>query len=390
MGLTSSIEERYYLQKVKLGDGRFGSVWRAVDRQHERVVAVRQLKKARLARAKVQRSDLEREVSLMRSVSHGNVAQCFDMVEEHGDYFMVVEHAADGDLAEKLQERGALTTEEEVISWMRQICSGLAALHEKDICHRDVKPENFMVHGDVLKLKDFALAVQLPRGRLLRDKCGSPPFMAPEQHTLPRYSDGYNHMCDIWAAGVLMYMLMSEGRHPFTTDSKTTGCEKDLDMGRLLQGSLDFSSGLFGVLSGTRTHRFGEAARVMCQRMVEKRPKDRVTAQAALQEEWFNPWVFSEDAIPVHKDGTIRACTDSASGCCKDKEACSMSIWSRFGCCRSRCDIASRDTDGVEIFQDGVEIFQEGPVARSARPVMRFPVALRVEECVPGAEVRLH
>merc|ERR1719221_2604982 len=114
-------------------------------------------------------------------------------------------------------------------------------MHVKSICHRDVKPDNFMVSSSsTLKLSDFGLAVCLPAGKWLVDKCGTPAFMSPEQHALPKHSRGYSLAVDMWAAGVSMYMLMCEGRHPFFDGSGK------LDVKRLDEGKLSFSSGSNG------------------------------------------------------------------------------------------------------------------------------------------------
>jgi serine/threonine protein kinase len=151
-----------------------------------------------------------------------------------------------------------------------------------------------MLTGKCLKLSDFGLAVLLPPGRLLADKCGTPAFMAPELQQLPSPSPGYTFPVDLWAAGVTFYVIIAGGRHPFASKG-----QHQLDLPRLLQGKLDFSVGpppdlaeQIGGLLGFGTERspdprFPEAARELCRRMVKVNPAQRITAHQALQHPWI-------------------------------------------------------------------------------------------------------
>mmetsp|Transcript_59285 Transcript_59285/g.141313 ORF Transcript_59285/g.141313 Transcript_59285/m.141313 type:complete len:613 (+) Transcript_59285:81-1919(+) len=281
VSLEKSPPERYFLQKVKLGEGSFGTVWRAVDRQTQSVVAVKQLDKAVLPKRGVRRSDIEREVAVMQAVSHPNVTQLFSSWEDSQSIFLALEYCNGGDFGDKVREKGMELEESMAADWMHQIVSAIWVLHCKNICHRDIKPDNFMVHNEVLKLSDFGLAVQLAPNALLTDKCGTPAFMSPEQHQLARGSKGYNHSCDVWAAGITMYMLMFAGKHPFLVNSQ------QLDERSLLSGHLDFSvgSGFFGF--AMPKDRYSETARILCKQMVTPDMSRRITAAQARQSVWF-------------------------------------------------------------------------------------------------------
>lgn len=281
------MEDRYHLQKVKLGEGSFGVVWRAVDRASQEVVAVKQLDKSALPRRGVRRADIEREIGVMTACRHVNVLGLLATFEDARSVSLALEYCDGGDLNDKVTERGQMLQEEEVVRWMRDILSGVAALHSRGVCHRDIKPDNFMVKGskgdECIKLADFGLACSLPRRPdLLRQKCGTPAFMAPEIHRLPRSSRGYNKLCDVWAAGVTMYMLMSGGRHPFLAAS-----QKELDEKRLLAGILDFSvaQGFLGGI-GLGECRFSEFARRLCKRLVEPDVVKRISAEEARADPW--------------------------------------------------------------------------------------------------------
>jgi serine/threonine protein kinase len=284
MGVTQGkLEDRYFLQKVKLGQGSFGTVWRAVDRQNNNVVAIKQLEKAAMPRRGVRQQDIEREINVMQALQHENVTRLLDTFVDQKSIYLALEYCDGGDFGDKVKERGLAVSEGEAADWMRQILSAISALHKQGVCHRDIKPDNFMVHGETLKLADFGLAVFLTPGRLLTDKCGTPAFMAPEIHRLPRSSRGYNKLCDVWAAGVTMYMLMSGGRHPFLAAS-----QKELDEKRLLAGILDFSvaQGFLGGI-GLGECRFSEFARRLCKRLVEPDVVKRISAEEARADPWI-------------------------------------------------------------------------------------------------------
>ena len=77
----SKLEERYFLQKVKLGQGSFGTVWRAIDRKTSLVVAIKQMDKSKISRRGISRKDVEREVSMLKACKHANITELFDTYE---------------------------------------------------------------------------------------------------------------------------------------------------------------------------------------------------------------------------------------------------------------------------------------------------------------------
>lgn len=296
-GGNAKVEDRYYKQKIKLGQGSFGTVWRAVDRTNERVVAMKELNKAEMPKRGVTREDVKREVELMKAVRHENITILYDTFEDRDFISLALEYCDGGDFGDKVKERGMNLTETECADYMAQICGAIQALQAKTIVHRDIKPDNFMVSGtgdkSVLKLTDFGLACFLTRGKLLQDKCGTPAFMAPEQVLLKSgKSRGYSFPCDMWAAGITMYMLMFGGRHPFLTPTN------QLDDQALLAGRQDFRessqpSGGFldGLLGGAGSSkmRFTEQARQVCTAMVQPNAASRLTPEDALK----HPWIAS-------------------------------------------------------------------------------------------------
>eukprot|EP00747_Dinoflagellata_sp_TGD_P162178 gnl/TRDRNA2_/TRDRNA2_179494_c0_seq1.p1 gnl/TRDRNA2_/TRDRNA2_179494_c0~~gnl/TRDRNA2_/TRDRNA2_179494_c0_seq1.p1 ORF type:complete len:520 (+),score=117.80 gnl/TRDRNA2_/TRDRNA2_179494_c0_seq1:51-1610(+) len=292
--IGGNIEDKYFLQKVKLGQGSFGVVLRAVDKQNGNVVAVKKMVK-RCTIPGSRPEDIEREVTTMKACDHENIIRLFDIYEDSRHVFLALEYCDGGDFGDKIKERGCNLKESEAAEWMRQMLAAIMSMHQKNICHRDIKPDNFMLKSDptspgsfVLKLSDFGLAIAMPRGKLLTEQCGTPAFRPPEIHNLPR-GEGYGFPADIWAAGCSMYMLMCGGRHPFLSSAGALR----LNEPSLLAGHLDFgdgvTGGLFGALSGQQSSytRFSDAARQLCKLMVCEDQTKRISAQEALR----NPWL---------------------------------------------------------------------------------------------------
>jgi serine/threonine protein kinase len=273
------VEDRYHLQKIKLGQGSFGTVWRAVDKGDSSLAAIKQLDKALIRHRGVQQQHLEREYKIMQSVSHENITRCLGTFEDDRNIYIALEYCESGDLGDKVKAVKDSLTENLAAEWVRQVLAAIAALHEKSICHRDIKPDNYLISSnETLKLSDFGLAISVPFGKVLTEKCGTPAFMSPEQHKLPRHSKGYNHLCDMWAAGVTMYMILFGGSHPFL-DS-----EQRIDERKLVNAELDFKvvQGFFGFNQAN-----SESSRLLCQRLVEPSLQKRYTAVRALQDPWI-------------------------------------------------------------------------------------------------------
>lgn len=276
---SQKLEDRYYLQKIQLYQDSSSAVWRAVDRKKEfgdqdNQVAIKRI-------GKIQGAHIQHELSLLHSCKHENIIKAYDKYEDSDKIYLVLEYCGDGDFADKVKERGADVTEGEAASWTRQIIAAVEALHMKNICHRNIKPENFLLAKGILKLSDFKYAVSLPAGNTLSEKCGAPEFMAPEQHS----SRGYGLPVDVWAAGVVMYMVLCGGKHPFIHHNS-------LDKTRLLKGELGFSEGFFAFMGGRRKKRFSNLAVELCRCLVKPSVGDRMTASAALR----NPWFLQADA----------------------------------------------------------------------------------------------
>jgi len=284
------LSERYHVQKVKLGQGTFATVWRAVDRCSGKAVALKVMEKSTLDRSNVDRSDVEREIAVMKVCNHENITRIWDTFEDMCAFYLSLEYCDCGDLSDKILERGLGIQEAEVVDWMRQVCNAMAALHTAGVCHRDVKPENFMLQavagasGLCLKLSDFGLASFLHREGRLQTRCGTPSFMAPEVH-MTSSTAGYSFSADMWSVGVSMYVMMFGGHGPFIR------ADGEVDYKALFSGAVNFRErvDLLGLAKvGCGRLRFSEDARHFCKKMLQCDPSHRPTAAEAKANPWLN------------------------------------------------------------------------------------------------------
>jgi len=295
---SQRVEDVYHVQKVRLGSGSFGVVWRAIHRQDSAVRAMKTIEKRRMSQRGLRYEDLVFEIKTMQACSHPNIAQIFETFEDEKNYYVMLEYCEGGDLGDKIQERAGKIEEAEVAVYVAQMLHAVAYMHRKCICHRDLKPDNFMLEGHgrdaKLKLADFGIARILSGDKKLKEKCGTPAFMAPEQHALPA-GPGYGFPVDVWAAGVTAYMLLTQ-RHPFVSKSGELDVASlkvaNLTWGDESTGFLNVLGEMFGVDETPKpSSQYSSPAKDLVARLLEPSTKSRFTAEQGLKH------AFLRDAI---------------------------------------------------------------------------------------------
>ncbi|MDP9263679.1 MAG: serine/threonine protein kinase [Acidobacteriota bacterium] len=188
-----------------LGRGGMGEVYRADDLKLGQPVALKFLPHA----SSQDQSLIERfhgEVRNARQISHPNVCRVYDIGEVNGDHFISMEYVDGEDLATLLSRIGRLPGDK-ALEIARQLCSGLAAAHERGVLHRDLKPANVMVDGHGrARITDFGLALRTEDA--VADKSGTPAYMAPEQLE----GKPASVQSDIYALGLVLYELYTGKR----------------------------------------------------------------------------------------------------------------------------------------------------------------------------------
>lgn len=206
-----------YLIEGTIGEGGMGSVHAAVDQKLGERVALKVLSAVGSLRADALER-FRREVRVAHQVTHRNVARTFDIGEHEGLHFLTMELVEGESLAERLRVQGRLRIDR-VIEIGRQICAGLAAVHEAGLVHRDLKPANVLLEsGGRVVLTDFGIArstaeddaITLNREMLI----GTPRYMAPEQVS----GEPLTARSDLYTLGLVLYE-MATGRLPFGADT---------------------------------------------------------------------------------------------------------------------------------------------------------------------------
>ena len=205
---------RYQILTV-LGTGGMGSVYRAQDRELDRLVALKVIR-PELARNPAIVDRFKQELRLSHKVTHRNVVRMYDLSEDAGMRFVTMELVAGRDLRSILEERGKLPADE-TVSILEQICFALEAAHNEGILHRDLKPQNVMMeeHGRVVVM-DFGLARTIEGDGMTQSGAlvGTMEYMSPEQ-ALGKELD---QRSDIFALGLIGYEMLT-GRMPFKAES---------------------------------------------------------------------------------------------------------------------------------------------------------------------------
>lgn len=208
------VNNRYEILKT-IGEGGMANVYLAHDTILDRDVAIKVLRGDLANDDKFVRR-FQREALSASSLSHPNIVEIYDVGEDDGDYFIVMEYVPGKNLKQLLKRRGSLTVEE-VVDIMLQITSAMSVAHDNLIIHRDLKPQNILIMDDGgVKITDFGIAMALNATQLTQTNSamGSVHYFPPEQAN----GKGATLKSDVYSLGIMMYELLT-GELPFRGDN---------------------------------------------------------------------------------------------------------------------------------------------------------------------------
>src|SRR5882724_4337383 len=205
---------RYEIWNV-LGEGGMGTVYKALDREVDHLVALK-LIRPDMAANPVILARFKQELLTARQVTHRNVIRIYDLSEVDGVKFITMEFVEGCDLHKLLRDDGKLAPDR-AVEIMRQVCLALEAAHAVGIIHRDLKPQNIMQdkQGRILVM-DFGLARSLESGGMTQSGAllGTIEYMSPQQ-AMGAHLDGRS---DIFSLGLIFYELLT-GKMPYKADT---------------------------------------------------------------------------------------------------------------------------------------------------------------------------
>jgi len=204
------INDRYQIIKT-IGEGGMANVYLAYDTILDRNVAVKVLRGDLASDEKFVRR-FQREALAASSLSHPNIVEVYDVGEDNGLYYIVMEYIEGKHLKQLVKKRGNLTVRE-VVDIMLQLTDGMSGAHDSYIIHRDIKPQNIMIlENGLIKITDFGIAMALNATQLTQTNSvmGSVHYLPPEQAC----GKGATIQSDVYSMGILMYELLT-GSVPF-------------------------------------------------------------------------------------------------------------------------------------------------------------------------------
>ncbi|KPP63048.1 hypothetical protein Z043_118720 [Scleropages formosus] len=320
------IAERYKVGRT-IGDGNFAVVRECVERSTGREYALKIINKGK-CRGKEQM--IQNEVSILRRVKHPNIVLLIEEMDTYSELYLVMELVKGGDLFDAITSTNKYT-ERDASGMLYNLASAIKYLHSLNIVHRDIKPENLLVsapscfrvprisdvnlgvlcrvsvtlamtapqclvnklvyeHQDgskSLKLGDFGLATVVDGP--LYTVCGTPTYVAPEIIA----ETGYGLKVDIWAAGVITYILLC-GFPPF----RGTSDDQEALFDQILMGQLDFPSPYWDSVS--------DSAKELITCMLQVEVDQRYTAPQVLDHPWVNDDGMSENEHQLSVAGKIK------------------------------------------------------------------------------------
>ncbi|CAO2839969.1 unnamed protein product [Amaranthus hypochondriacus] len=191
--------ERYKFLK-ELGDGTCGTVYKAVNKENNEIVAVKKMKRKFYFWEECINL---REVKSLRRLSHPNIIKLKEVVRENNELFFIFEYM-EYNLYQIMKERQMPFSEEEIRNFLTQVFQGLAHMHKNGYFHRDLKPENLLVTNDVIKIADFGLVREVLSMPPYTDYVSTRWYRAPE---VLLKSSTYTPAIDMWAVGAILAEL---------------------------------------------------------------------------------------------------------------------------------------------------------------------------------------
>ena len=269
-------EDLIYIEDI--AEGAFGKVIHVKEKNSNKDISVKIIDKRKADQNLINK--MKEEISIIKKLEHENIVKFYGHIETSTQLLIKMEYLKYGTLSQWMKKHKKITEEEASII-IKKVLSAIDYLHSNQICHRDIKPENIMLSKEndlnSIKIIDFGLSAQNFDSLYNSDYCGTFIYMAPEQ--IERKS--YYLSVDIWSIGILMYMLLNKGEHPFYHNGDTKE---------------EFINNLKSIKQLKCKNKISYMGLNLLKKLLEPDPLKRYKANDALKHPWItrNP----EDKIP--------------------------------------------------------------------------------------------
>ncbi|XP_057198472.1 calcium/calmodulin-dependent protein kinase type II subunit gamma isoform X23 [Triplophysa rosa] len=335
---STRFTDEYQLYE-ELGKGAFSVVRRCVKKSTGQEYAAKIINTKKLSARDHQK--LDREARICRLLKHPNIVRLHDSISEEGFHYLVFDLVTGGELFEDIVAR-EYYSEADASHCINQILESVSHIHQHDIVHRDLKPENLLLaskmKGAAVKLADFGLAIEVQGDQQAWfGFAGTPGYLSPEVLR----KDPYGKPVDIWACGVILYILLV-GYPPFW----------DEDQHKLYQqikaGAYDFPSPEWDTVT--------PEAKNLINQMLTINPAKRITSDQALK----HPWVCQRSTVAsmMHRQETVE-CLRKFNARRKLKGAIitTMLVSRNFSACKS---LMAKKSDGVKKRKSSSSVYLMG------------------------------
>nr|XP_020650965.1 serine/threonine-protein kinase 17B [Pogona vitticeps]XP_020650966.1 serine/threonine-protein kinase 17B [Pogona vitticeps] len=344
---TENFHSFYEVETKELGRGKFAVVRKCVAKSTGQEYAAKFLKKRR--RGQDCKAEILHEIAVLEVTKPSpRVVNLHEVYETTHEIILVLEYAAGGEIFNLcLPDLEETIHETDIIRLVRQILEGISHLHQNNIVHLDLKPQNILLSsicplGDI-KIVDFGMSRKIGNCIELREIVGTPEYQAPE---VLNY-DPITTATDIWSVGVITYMLLIH-------ESPFMGADKQETYLNISQVNVDYSEETFASVS--------LLARDFIQKLLVKNPEERPTAEACLTHSWLQQGDFfflyspeeSPSCSPAHDH--MSKCTEERNN---NRPMCN-------GTCSERDDKENIPEDSSTVskrfrFDDSLQYPQELP-----------------------------
>ena len=252
----------------QLGKGGYGKVYEVKNKKTGEIRACKQLSKLNIKNLE----KFEREIKILIKTDHPHIIKLYEVFETKRSLYLVMEKCKGGEVFDKIIEhirKKKMYSEKNAANMFLQVMSSIEYCHNHGICHRDLKPENLLYLNEGsekdnrIKVIDFGLSQNTKR---LKTKVGTAYYVSPEI-----LKGQYTELCDIWSAGVILYILLS-GVPPFNGSSDSAIYQKIMEM------KFTFPENQWKYVSK-------EAKDLLCHMLAPE--KTRYNAEKVLQHPWF-------------------------------------------------------------------------------------------------------